>query len=115
MLPLQTPQTGKVGVRIAVFECQRFRIELWQCRDGKLHVSIQPLEYLGKEEFKRWIRLCKRNFMSLISRKPWHFEIAFSNRVNAVGFAKNMARQLGEVAFFDHTKGHVEVVTPKEA
>jgi hypothetical protein len=97
-----------------MFECKRFRIAMWCCEHGNFHVSIQPLEYLGKEEFKRWIRLCKNNFMELTSRKLWRFEIVFCNEGDAFAFAKKMTGRFGEIAFFNHTKGRVEVVTPKE-
>jgi len=98
-----------------MFECRKFRVELIQCPSSHFHVFIMPIEYLGKDEFKQWLRLCKRNFMCLVSVKPWRFEIVFSSYVDAVGFARNMTRQLEEIVFFDHAKSHVEVVTPKEA
>ena len=98
----------------AAIECRKFRVELWRCQSGGFHVSVQPIEYLGKEEFKRWIRLCKRNFMTLASRQPWRFENAFSQYQDATLFAKALARQLGECAFFDRSKGQLTLVTPKE-
>jgi len=98
-----------------MIECRRFRIELWQYQRGNFFdVSVAPIEYLCKEEFKAWVKLCKRNFMSLTSTKPWCFEIAFLNYENAILFAKNLARQLGETVFFDHSKGQFTLVTPKE-
>jgi hypothetical protein len=72
------------------------------------------LEYLGKGEFKTWVKLCKSNFMVLTCQKPWRFENAFALYQDAVLFAKSLVRQLGEAAFFDRTKGMVMVVAPKE-
>jgi len=71
-----------------------------------------PLEFLGKEEFKTWVRLCKRNFMVLASQKPWRFENSFSQYQDALLFAKNLARQLGECAYFDRSKGQLQIVAP---
>ena len=93
--------------------CKRFRIELWRCASGAFHVSVMPIEFLGREKFKAWIRLCKRHFMSLASRQPWRFENAFSNYDDAVFFAKSLARQLGEAVFFDRAKGLLMLVAPK--
>jgi len=97
-----------------MFECKKFRIEVWQCRSGNYHVVIQPIQYLGREEFKAWIRLCKRNFMALVSRRPWRFENVFSSRVEAVALARKLTAQLGEPCFFDRTKKQLQIVTPKE-
>ena len=97
-----------------MIECKRFRIELWRCQSGGFHVSVQPLEYLGREEFKRWTRLCKRNFMVLTSQRPWRFENSFSQHQDALLFAKSLARQLGECAYFDRSKGQLQIVAPRE-
>jgi hypothetical protein len=97
-----------------MIECKRFRIELWRCQSGGFHVSVTPLKYLGKEEFKRWVHLCRRNFMTLASRQPWRFEKAFSNYEDAVLFAKALARRLGEATFFNSSKGQPTLATPKE-
>lgn len=94
--------------------CKRFRIEVYRCPSNNFHVTAQPTEYLGKEDFKVWVRLCRRNFMTLTSRKPWTFENVFANHEDAVLFAKNLCRQLGELAFFDRTKAQMHLVTPKE-
>jgi hypothetical protein len=97
-----------------MIECRKFRIEIWRCQSGGFHVSVTPLEYLGKEEFKRWVKLCKRNFMVLTSQRPWRFENVFSNYQDAVLFAKALARELDEAVFFDRAKGAFMVVAPKE-
>ena len=97
-----------------MLECKRFRIELWRCQSGGFHVSVSPLEYLGREEFRKWVKLCKRNFMSLASQRPWRFENAFSNYQDAVLFAKNLSRQLSEAVFFDRSKGQLQIVAPRE-
>jgi hypothetical protein len=97
-----------------MLECKRFHTEFWQCLDSGFHVAVQPLEYLGKEEFKRWVHLCRRNFMTLASRQPWRFENAFSNYEDAVLFAKALVRQLGEATFFNSSKGQPTLATPKE-
>jgi len=94
--------------------CKRFRVEVYRCPPGNFHVAVQPVEYLGREEFKAWMRLCKRNFMALTSRKPWVFENAFNSYTDAVLFVKSLCRQLGELAFFDRTKAQVQLATPKE-
>jgi hypothetical protein len=97
-----------------MIECKRFRIELWRCPNGAFHVTVQPLEFLGREEFKRWTRLCKCNFMVLTSQRPWRFENSFSQYQDALLFGKNISRQLGEPCFFDRAKGGLMVVAPKE-
>jgi hypothetical protein len=94
-------------------ECQKYRIEIVSSSMG-FSVSVSPLEYLDKQEFKAWVKLCKRNFMSLASQRPWHFIITFTNYDNALLFAKNLARQLGECVFFDRSKGQLQIVVPKE-
>jgi hypothetical protein len=38
-----------------MIEANRFCIELWSGQTGKYHVWIQPIEYLGHEEFKNWL------------------------------------------------------------
>jgi hypothetical protein len=96
-----------------MIECRKYRVELWRCPSGGFHVSASPIEYLGKEEFKTWVRLCKRNFMVLTSQKPWRFENSFSQYQDALLFAKNLARQLGECAYFDRAKGQLQIVAPK--
>jgi len=44
----------------------------------------------------------------------WHYGICLGNYTSAVLFAKGLARQFGEIAFFDRTKGELQIVTPKE-
>jgi len=97
-----------------MFECRKYKIEIWQCRSGRYHVTVEPIIFLGREEFKAWMRLCRRNFMALTSRKPWRFENAFSTKLEAVALAKKLARQLGETCYFDHDKKQLQIVTPKE-
>ena len=89
-----------------MIECRKYRVELWRCPSGGFHVSASPIEYLGKEEFKTWVRLCKRNFMVLTSQKPWRFENSFSQYQDALLFAKN------ECAYFDRAKGQLQIVAP---
>jgi hypothetical protein len=69
---------------------------------------------LGKEDFKQWLRLCKRNFMVLVNTKPWRFELHLQNYDDALRFTKTMVQQLGEVTFFNRVKSRVEIVTPKD-
>jgi hypothetical protein len=97
-----------------MIECRKFRIELWHHLNEGFCVSVQPIEYLDKEEFKWWVRLCKRNFMILTSRKPWRFENAFNQYQDAALFAKTLTRQLGECIFFDRVKGMFQIVAPKD-
>jgi hypothetical protein len=92
----------------------RFCIELWGDQAGKYHVWIQPVEYLGHEEFKNWMRLCRRNFMGLTHRRPWIFENVFGDYEDAVRFAKQLARQVDEAVYFDRTRGQLQLVAPRE-
>ena len=97
-----------------MLECKKYRIELYQCGNGNFHVFVQPVEYLGKDEFKAWVKFCKKNFMALVSQKPWRFEIVFGSEADALGFAKNLAQYFGELCFFNRVKGLLQIVTPKE-
>lgn len=93
-----------------LFECKRFRIEIHRCTSGSFHVSVRPVEYLGKEEFKRWMKTCRRNFMSLTAR--WTWTRVFARQGDATGFAKHLARELGELVFLNLNE--IQIATPKE-
>jgi len=98
-----------------MLECEKYRVELWECPSGCFNVSVKPVIYLGKDEFKRWTVLCNRNFMRLTGKKPWSFTRVCSTQKEAESFAKGLTSQLDELVFFDHTKNQVQIVTPKEA
>jgi hypothetical protein len=90
-----------------MFECRRYRIQVYQCREGDFHVLAAPVEYLGKEEFRRFTSLCMRSFMSL-SRK-WVFERTFRTHQEATLFAKHLAKSLGEPVFLDLDEARIVV------
>jgi hypothetical protein len=92
-------------------ECRRYRIEVYRCRaEGCFHVRVSPVEHLGREEFRRWARLCERNFMSLVSRRPWRYEAVRPSHEDALGLARRLAEALGEAVFFDAVEGRFHVV-----
>jgi CelD/BcsL family acetyltransferase involved in cellulose biosynthesis len=93
-------------------ECRRYRIEVYECRRGGgcFHVRASPVEYLGREEFKRWARLCERNFMTLVSRRPWCYEAARASHEEALRLARRLAEALGEPVFFDAVEARFHLV-----
>jgi len=92
-----------------MFGCRRFRIEVRRCPRGNFHVSIQPVEYVGKPQFREWMKFCRRNFMSLTAR--WRWERVFHTHEEAVRFAKHLARTFGEAVFLNLNE--VQIVAPK--
>lgn len=99
-----------------MIECRRYRIHLLRCPrgDGDFHVTVAPLEYLERGEFRRWARICERNFMILASRRPWCYVAVLSSYRDALSLAERLAQQLGEPAFYDGVKAQLHLVTPEE-
>jgi hypothetical protein len=81
-----------------VIRCSRFRIELTEAvsRVGYA-VSVEPILYLGRPEFKEWLRLCRASFMDL-ERLPrrWRMVRWFKDEADASRFAAALAYSLGE-------------------
>ena len=96
--------------KFSLLECERFRIEVKSKLDGKYYVTIQPVRWLGKEIFKLWLNLCRRNFMNLTGY--WMMERAFNSRAEAEAFARYMAEKLEEPAFL--YIGEVKLTHPVE-
>jgi len=81
-------------------EVKRFRIEVHECKNcGEYHVTCRPVEYLGREEFKSWLRTCEKRFMNLLRR--WVMERVLPTEKEAREFASELAARLGE-PFFLH-------------
>jgi hypothetical protein len=80
---------------------RRFRIEVYRgWPGGGFRVVCCPVEYLGRDEFKTWIRTCRRHFMSLASKRPcWAMERSFTDESEARRFASQLAYDLGEPIF----------------
>jgi hypothetical protein len=81
-----------------MIRCRRFRIELAaDGRDGGCAVSVEPVEYLGRPEFKEWARLCRAAFMDLEhTYRRWRMVRRFSDEADASRFAAQLAYSLGE-------------------
>ena len=95
-----------------MLECRCFRIQVYRCQAGSYHVYVSPIEYLGKEEFTHWHKVCRRGFMSLT--KKWAYERSFPTREEAVLFASGLAGKLGEAVFLDVDRTRA-VAPPLEA
>lgn len=95
-----------------MFQCEKYRIEVLKNRSYSFYVTVRPVEYLGKAEFKKWIQLCKRSFMTLTSRRPWIWTRVFNNRNDAASFARHLTQELGEVVFLNVDT--IQIVTPRE-
>jgi hypothetical protein len=79
---------------------RRFRIEVYRGWHGGYRVLCCPIEYLGRDEFKTWIRTCSRHYMSLASKRPcWAMERSFIGELEARHFASSLAHDLGEPIF----------------
>ena len=81
-----------------MIRCLRFRIELTaDGRAGGCAVSVEPVEYLDRPEFREWIRLCKAAFMDLEhTYRRWRMVRRFRDEAEASGFAATLAYDLGE-------------------
>jgi hypothetical protein len=80
--------------------CIRFRIEIYKSwPPGAYRVVCSPVEYLGRDEFKAWIRTCRKHFMDVTSRRPWTMERVFMDEVEARRFGGSLAYDLGEPSF----------------
>jgi len=90
---------------------RRWRVELADCRCG-LHyfVSVEPVVYVGKAEFKNFAAAFRRLFMNL--EKKWRWIRSFTNQAEAKNFAQSLAKFLGELAYVDN--GQLCLVTPRE-
>jgi len=64
---------------------------------GGLRVSCSPVEYLGRDEFKTWLKTCRKRFMNLTSK--WVMERAFIDEAEARRFAASLAYLLDEPLF----------------
>lgn len=77
---------------------RRFRIEVSQgWPSGGLRVSCSPVEYLDRDEFKTWLKTCRKRFMDLTSK--WVMERAFADKAEARQFAAALASLLDEPLF----------------
>jgi len=81
-----------------MISCLRFRIELVKGPpQGGFLVTVEPVEYLGKPEFKEWLRLCRASFMDLDhSGRRWRMVRWFRDEAGASRFAASLAYSLGE-------------------
>ena len=81
-----------------MISCRRFRIELTESRRGDSYtVWIEPVEYLGRAEFKKWMRRCRAAFMDLEhTHRRWRTFRRFRDEAEASRFAASMAYDLDE-------------------
>jgi hypothetical protein len=82
-----------------MIRCRRFRIELAaDGRAGGCTVSVEPVEYLCRAEFREWVRLCRAAFMDLEhTYRRWRRVRRFGDETDASRFAAALAYSLGEV------------------
>jgi len=87
-------------VAVKVVDCER-------CH--RFHMECYPVAYLGREEFRRFMRVCRSFFMDLKSR--WVWVRSFEGHEDARALALHLAREFGELFFLDADMVHL---TPPE-
>ncbi|PIU58996.1 hypothetical protein COS86_06520 [Candidatus Bathyarchaeota archaeon CG07_land_8_20_14_0_80_47_9] len=89
---------------------RRWRIELSDCRCGRHYiVTVEPVIYVGKAEFKNFAAAFRRLFMDL--EKKWRWTRSFTSQIEAQNFAKALAKFLEELAYVDN--GSLCLATPR--
>jgi len=89
---------------------RHWRVELSDCRCGHHYiVSVEPVTYVGRTEFKNFAAAFRRLFMNLERR--WRWTRTFTNHAEAKNFAANLTKFLGELAYVDN--GQLCLVTPR--
>lgn len=77
---------------------KRWRVEVHRCYyDRNYVVSVEPVAYIGRAEFKNFASEFRRLFMNLEGK--WRWSRAFTDKASAESFACDLARSLGELAF----------------
>ena len=83
--------------------CRRWRVELSDCRCGRHYiVSVEPVVYVGKAEFKNFAASFRRLFMNL--ERKWRWTRTFTNQTEAKNFAAGLTKFLGEIAYVDNAQ-----------
>jgi len=79
---------------------KRFKIE--KCPKG-CHpaVYVEPMVYIGNEEFHRIAKDLKKSYIDLVERRLWRWCRTFFSQEDATQFAMDLARSLGEADFLD--------------
>lgn len=90
---------------------KRWRIEVNPCHKGcHFVVSVEPVAFIGRLEFKTCAAYFKRLFMNLVSK--WRWERRFADKSEASSFAKALAKSLEELAYV--VDGRLCLATPIE-
>lgn len=80
-----------IGVR-------RWRVEIYMCQQGCHYiVTVEPVVYVGKAEFKNFAAAFRRLFMNLERR--WRWIRIFADKKEAEAFAADLTKFLGEPAY----------------
>lgn len=91
-----------IGVR-------RWRVEIRTCHQGHYIVTVEPVVYVGRAEFKNFTVAFRRLFMNLERR--WRWIRCFTNKTEAKIFAADLTKFLGELAYVDN--GQLCLATPE--
>jgi len=88
---------------------KKFRIAIYDLgREYAVETSVE--EQVSKEEFKKWVKICKAMYMDLVHDAPYTFRITFRNYGEALSLAADLARTLGEEAFYNGEKKTVTYI-----
>jgi hypothetical protein len=81
----------------------RFRIAIYNLgREYAVEASI--VEQISREEFKTFVKTCRKMFMDLVHDAPYTFRIAFRSYSEALSTAAELVRLLGEETFYNGEK-----------
>jgi hypothetical protein len=88
---------------------KRFEIKIgiWRSAHLRYHPAVRVelvIARLGDEELRFWQSEFKTRLMRIESRRPWRWYRVFNSRDEAVQFAEDLARSLGESAFLDNSR-----------
>jgi len=84
-----------------LISAKNFKITVQKCPGDYHVVRVEITEYLGREEFKKKVRLFNRLYLGLESKRPWVWARAFRAKAEAEDFAGELCLKLGELCYMD--------------
>jgi hypothetical protein len=97
---------------VTLIGARHWRVEVHLCSCGKHHVvTVEPVVFVGKAEFKNFAAAFRRLFMNL--HHKWCWIRYFKSHTEAQVFGKSLVKFLGEVAYVE--EGEICLVTPAES
>jgi hypothetical protein len=95
-----------------MFRAERVAVHLRYCEHHRAYeVVVEPVTYLGRDEFRRVASVCRRHFMELA--RYWAWIRGFKTEAEARAFVEAILSELGERCFYDAIHSKVVVVPPK--